>query len=264
MRRFRQTIRLCRTALHVLVGSFAIRAAAAWDRLRGHPLHGGLARRVQARWCRKLCRILGMRVHVAGAALAEGPLLVVANHISWLDIPVIASHWGVGFLSKAEVRRWPLIGSAAAGLGTLFIRRGQRDAAADAAAAIRERLRAGYRVLIFPEGTTGDGGGLLPFRPRLYQAALDADAPVQILAISYHHPDGTPCREVPFVGDESLLVNFLRIAALPGLEARCGWALCSRADMPRAPSWRGAPVSRSAFCSVMRRRKRQRSAAPES
>jgi len=220
MRRIRQLYRFIWAALHVLFGSFAIRAAALWDRLRGHHVHEGWARRAQARWCRTMCRILRVRIHVDGEPLANGPLLVVANHVSWLDIPVIACHWGVVFLSKYEVQRWPLIGPAATGLGSLYIERGRKGAAADATAAIRDRLRAGQRVLFFPEGTTGDGSQLLPFRPRLYQAALEASVPVQTLAISYHHRNGEPSSEAAYIGDDTLLAHFLRVSALPGLDVR--------------------------------------------
>lgn len=201
---------------------------------------------MQARWCRRLCRLLGLKIRVEGEALpAPGPMLVVANHISWLDVPVIASLLGVGFLSKSEVRRWPLIGAVATGLGTLYIERGRKDAAGDAAEAMRERMKAGHPVLFFPEGTTSDGSGLLPFRPRLYQSAVDADAPVRPLTLSYHRPDGSLCLEASFTNNQRLLFHLIRLCAEPALyvrvrigvelrgQGRTELARASRAEMER-------------------------------
>lgn len=203
---------------HVLLGLIRLPLAARAD--RDHPGPDVHARRAQLQWSRGLCRILGLRLRFEGAPLAPAPLLLVGNHISWLDIPVLASRWPVVFLSKAEVSRWPLVGRVLRALGTLFIERGGRGAAAGACAAMSEKLLCGERVLFFPEGTTGDGSRLLPFRPRLFQAALDARSPVQCFAISYHRPDGSPWPEAAFIGEETLFRHLWRLLGMRGLEVR--------------------------------------------
>jgi 1-acyl-sn-glycerol-3-phosphate acyltransferase len=204
----------------VLAGTAWIRGALWWDRWRGQPWHTGAARRAQAHWCRILCIMLGLRLRLTGHEIAQGPALLVSNHISWLDITCVAAHWPVAFLSKSEVRKWPLIGSVASGLGTLYIDRGGRDAASAAAAQMRERLASGERVLFFPEGTTSDGTGLLPFRPRLFQAAIDSGSLVQPLTLSYHRADGTLSDEAPFIDAVPLLRQVWRLTRVACLEVR--------------------------------------------
>ncbi|RFA30370.1 hypothetical protein CAI21_07155 [Alkalilimnicola ehrlichii] len=216
----RKVVRLPLAFLWLLVGVLWIRGALLWDRLRGRPRYQGAARCAQAWWCRGLCRLLGIRVQIEGESLAAGPVLVVANHISWLDIPVFAAYWPLAFLSKSEVRRWPLVGGVASGLGTLYIERGERDGAARAAERMRERLAAGERVLFFPEGTTSEGFGLLPFRPRLLQAALDAGAVVQPVTIRYTDADGTISRLAPFINDTPLIRHTLRLAGQARMNVR--------------------------------------------
>jgi 1-acyl-sn-glycerol-3-phosphate acyltransferase len=137
-----------------------------------------------------------------------------------MDIPVMVALGPFGFLSKSEVRNWPLIGSIATGLGTLYIERGRKDAAVDAAAAMSGRLAQGDKVLFFPEGTTGDGTRLLAFHPRLFQAAIDAGVPIQPMAISYHTPAGTLSPHAPFVNDDTLLQHLLRMAAVSSTQVK--------------------------------------------
>lgn len=220
MRWLRQSVRLPLVFLHVLLGGGIILLAVYWDRWRGNPRETGAGRRAQALWSGLLCRLLGLRVVVEGEPLAPGPVLLVSNHITWLDIPVVAAFWPVDFLSKSEVRGWPIIGPVATGLGTIYIERGRRDAAGEAAALMRERLALGRKVLFFPEGTTSDGTRLRPFRPRLYQSAVDAGVPVQTLAISYHYPDSSLSDAVPYINDDTLIGNLLAVAAVPRHEVR--------------------------------------------
>lgn len=215
----RQLRRLPIAVLYLVLGGLIINLAVLWDQLRGNPVQKGVARTVQALWCRGFCRALGIRLQVEGNAVQPPPVLTVSNHVSWMDIVVIAAHWPVAFLSKSEVARWPIIGRCATGLGTLYIERGRRDAASRAVAGMVRRLRDGDRVLFFPEGTTGEGYELLPFRPRLYQAAVDAQAPVQPLALRYLNLDGSLCTQAPFVGDDGLVSHVARVCALPGMKA---------------------------------------------
>lgn len=249
MRTLRRVIRIPLLFAHVILGVGAILAAARWDRLRGHPLHGGQARRMQRFWSWSICRMLGVRLHVGGGAMAPAPALLVSNHLSWLDILVTTAHWPVSFLSKSEVRSWPGIGAAATALGTLYIERGARNASAQAVAVMTQRLREGHRVVLFPEGTTSPGRELLPFRPRLYQAALEAGVPVQPMTLLYldEHGDVSAC--APFVNDEGLLSHVIRLAGERRTD--CHVHVCE--PLPAAEQGRSdlARRSREAMCHAL-------------
>jgi 1-acyl-sn-glycerol-3-phosphate acyltransferase len=154
-----------------------------------------------ARWHGRLCRILGVDIRVSGEVPHRGALLA-ANHISWLDIPVLGSLTHSGFLSKAEVRRWPLVGRLAAAAGTLFIHRGAGEVR-EVTEAIRHRLVGDRQLVIFAEGTTTDGTGVRPFFPRLFGAAIDSGTPVIPVTIAYDL-DGAADTAVAFIDDHPL------------------------------------------------------------
>ncbi len=174
-------------------------------------------RRLIRWWHRRLCNILHVNVTVHGSATTNRALYV-ANHISWLDIPVIGSVADVGFLSKIEVRHWPLVGWLAARNGTLFIERGGRDAASAAAEAMTWHLVRKRPVLVFPEGTTTQGHNVRRFHPRLFGAAILADCPVQPIAMRYAH-----CEQIhptaPFVHDAKLLSHLWQILGEDKIDA---------------------------------------------
>ncbi len=207
----RRCIRLPVLLVHTCVGVLCILLAVGWDKVRGTQPHLGLSRRFQAFWCRSLCWLFGVSLEVRGERI-QSPVLLAANHVSWLDILVVASFWPVCFLSKSEVRRWPGIGAVATALGTIYIARGERNGSGEAIEAMSERLAAGRQVLFFPEGTTSPGSELLPFRPRLFQAAIAVGAPVQPLTIQYFSERGDCSTYAPFVDDEKLLRHVIRLA----------------------------------------------------
>lgn len=244
----RRLFRILTTLAGVIVGALWIRIGAWRDRRAGRFPLGPYSRHAQRTWCRWFCRHHGIRIDSSGGEPAPAPVLVVANHLSWLDIIVVSAEIPAVFVSKSEVAEWPLIGAAATGLGTLYIRRGQRAAAAEAAAAMATALARGERVLLFPEGTTGSGSDILPFRPRLMQSALDAGVPLQPLVIRYLYPDGEPCAEVPFLDPQSLPGNLWRLAAVPRLTARLEWL----------PPLDAAGASRSVLSKHCRERMRRR------
>ena len=140
--------------------------------------------RVQA-WAAGLLRVVGIRLEVHGAPVDAGPVLMVANHLSWLDITVLHAGRHCRFVSKAEVHHWPIIGRLASGAGTLFIERESRRDALRVVHHMAQALRAGDVLAVFPEGTTSDGQDVLPFHANLLQAAITADAPVQPVALDY-------------------------------------------------------------------------------
>ncbi|OYY74421.1 MAG: hypothetical protein B7Y40_04605 [Gammaproteobacteria bacterium 28-57-27] len=164
-------------------------------------------------WHRKACRALAVEVKTHGEA--QPGVLYICNHISWLDIPVLGSQLpGVRFLSKSEVRTWPLIGWLATRAGSLFIQRGQ---AQDTVPQIATALKQGHSILIFPEGTTTNGLSLRRFHPRLLQAAYAANAAIQPIALRYLDAHGTPNPRVAYIDDDSFNDTLQRIVQESGL-----------------------------------------------
>lgn len=141
-------------------------------------------------WARTAVRFLGARVRAEG--LPPGGCLVVSNHLSYVDIPVLASLFPSIFVSKAEVKGWPLMGTVASVAGTIFVDRERKRGLPDVAEWIGRELAAGSSVVLFPEGTSSAGAELLPFRPSLLAPASSAGLPVAYAAITYRSPEGHP------------------------------------------------------------------------
>jgi len=154
---------------------------------------------------RTLLDSLRIRVVASGEVPpANVPVLIVANHVSWLDSYVVNSLNPARFVAKSEVRDWPIIGTVATRFGTFFLRRGSFRDAARTVTRLSAVLRGGYPVAAFPEGTTGSGAGVDRFYPAMFQAAVNAQAMVQPIAIRYLAADGTRSRRAAFVGDMSV------------------------------------------------------------
>ncbi|WP_297797139.1 lysophospholipid acyltransferase family protein [uncultured Marinobacter sp.] len=169
-----------------------------------------------ARFCfHGASRCLGLRVRQQGMPVS-GPVLLVSNHISWSDIPVLGGTTPLRFLSKAEVGRWPVIGWLARQAGTLFIVRGSGKAR-EAKQEITSTLSGGQSVLIFPEGTTSAGLSVLPFHSRLLQAAADAGVALQGISIAYTR-DGRPDHLAPFIGDDEFQCHLPRLLRHPAVD----------------------------------------------
>lgn len=168
------------------------------------PFLGDAARlRFRAGWAAALLKVLGIELQADLTHVAPGVLLV-ANHISWLDILVINAVLPAAFVSKEEIRHWPLIGRLALRNDTVFLRRGSRGHARIINAQIAEILAQGKHVAVFPEGTTTDGRSLLHFHAALLQPALAAGRSVLPLAISYWESDGQRSLAPRYDGDISL------------------------------------------------------------
>lgn len=156
----------------------------------------------------------------ASRAGASAPgVLVVANHVSWLDILLVAAVRPGRMLAKSEVGHWPVFGRIAARGGTLFIERDRLRALPGTVARIATALRSGATVVAFPEGSTWCGRRQGRFRPAVFQAALDARVPVQPIAVRYHLRDGTPTTAAAFVGEDTLVASLRRVASARGLVA---------------------------------------------
>ncbi|MFH8733597.1 MULTISPECIES: lysophospholipid acyltransferase family protein [unclassified Streptomyces] len=184
------------------------------------PFGGRIPAGLVRRWCRAIARAIGVQVRVTGTAAAPtGGLLLVANHISWLDIPLLGAVRPARMLAKAEIGRWPLAGPVVARSGVLFIERDRLRALPDTVARIAEALRAGSAVVAFPEGSTWCGRAQGHFRRAVFQAALDAEVPVQPVSVRYRLADGAAGTAAAFVGDDTLLASLWRVASTRGLVA---------------------------------------------
>src|SRR5690606_5405027 len=162
-------LRACRATVRgiflvlVILWGLLLTAALLPVRPFGARVHDRCLQPVARHWFRAVLFALGVHRHVRGQP-APGPVLVAANHISWLDIVVLGAEVGAGFVSKSEVAGWPLLGWLARQGGTLFIHRGRHDSAERIAHDMTHRLLQGRRLLFFPEGTTSDGGHVMRFR----------------------------------------------------------------------------------------------------
>ncbi|MEU8383860.1 1-acyl-sn-glycerol-3-phosphate acyltransferase [Streptosporangium sp. NPDC048865] len=219
-----RALRLAAIALVVLAGAVLALVLAA----RGLGTTGRI--RLTSAWSRLVLRAVGVRVEVrqgfafmAGSVsgprpVAGGPSgaapLVVANHVSWLDPLVMAAVLPCRLLAKQEVRVWPVIGLLAAGAGALFIDRDRLLALPEAVGGVAAALAGGHPVAAFPEGTTWCGRGMGSFRPAVFQAALDAGAPVRPVAIRYLEGEGAPATGPAYVGDDPLLASIRRVVAV--------------------------------------------------
>lgn len=211
---WRAVWRLGRALTHIIAGLLTI--LLRFPRLSPEQR----AIRVQV-WSREMLARLDIRLEVQGNAALPGPLLLVANHISWLDITSLHAARFCRFVSKADVAGWPLIGALASGVGTLFIQRESRRDAMRVVHHMADSLRDGDVLAVFPEGTTGEGIELLPFHANLLQAAIAADAPVQPVALQFIDTRSgerslAPC----YVGDDTLLGSVWRTVRARGITVR--------------------------------------------
>ncbi|MFL6693939.1 MAG: lysophospholipid acyltransferase family protein [Ramlibacter sp.] len=205
--------RLLRALLHALAGLATI--LWAFPRLD----MAGRQARVQS-WARGTLDVLGIRLRVRGQPPLHGPMLLVANHVSWLDILVMLAACHCRFVSKAEVRHWPLIGPLATGAGTLYIERRSRRDALRVVHEMAARLRAGDVLAVFPEGTTSDGIDLLPFHGNLIQAALAADVPALPVALQFvDSASGIRSLSPCYIDDDTLVSSLWRTVTGPAITA---------------------------------------------
>ena len=174
---------------------------------------------VQA-WALQFLALWGIHLKVLGQPVVSGPALMVANHISWLDILVIHAARHCRFVSKSDVRDWPLVGMLATGAGTLYIERTSRKDALRMVKDMADAMRNGDVVAIFPEGTTSDGRDLLPFHANLIQAAIQANAPVQPMSIQFVDAQTGQISWGPcYIGDDTLLGSMWRTLKSPPILA---------------------------------------------
>jgi len=207
----RRALRLSRVAVHVALGLLLVELV--------YPLLRRDSRMaIRACWCRNMLRLLGVRLRMSGP-VPFGCHLIASNHVSWLDVLAIGAMFPSWFVSKAEIRAWPLAGGIAAANDTLFLRRRSPRAAYRMNAEIRARLGSGQSVVIFPEGTTTDGSRVLPFYPALFQPAVDGGHRVLPMAVCYRDRAGRRTSAAAFIDDDPLWKSLCAVLDAPGIEA---------------------------------------------
>jgi 1-acyl-sn-glycerol-3-phosphate acyltransferase len=200
-----------------------------------------------AQWATRFLQLLHVRLRTTGQPVTAGPLMVVANHISWLDILVMLAVQPVHFVSKSDVRHWPIVGWLATNAGTLYIERASRRDALRVVHHIAEALTEPSEspvihhasiIAVFPEGTTSDGSAVLPFHANLIQAAISAHAPVQAIALRYNDAATGQLSLAPtYVGDDSLITCVWRFLTSAQVEAVVHFTPVQHADGRDRRTW---------------------------
>ena len=207
MSKLRLYLRLARLLAVIAAGALLATILVPIERVSRGDLMG-LRQRMTRWFLARLGNALPFRVSVQGE-LPRKPMLWLSNHISWTDIPLLGMLTPLSFLSKAEVRTWPVAGWLAHKAGTLFIRRGAGDGGL-LNQQLGRHLQGGRHLLIFPEGTTSDGTALRTFHGRLLSSAIEAGIDLQPVAIRYLR-NGQLCEIAPFIGDDDMLSHLLRL-----------------------------------------------------
>lgn len=207
-------LRLTRLALHLAQGLW-------WVAWRFPRLSSTKKSQKIMAWAQELLALIAIKVDVKGTPPTGGPMLLMANHISWLDIALLLAACPCRFVAKSEIARWPVLGLLTRAAGTLFI---ARDSPRDALRVVHhmaEELNAGAVLAVFPEGTTSNGLQLLPFHANLFQAAVSAQVDVQPVALRFvdahsGQPSLAPC----YIDDDSLVESLWRTLKAPALLAK--------------------------------------------
>lgn len=167
-------------------------------------------------WSRVLMRLCGVALRIRGEPKRDGPVLWVANHVSWVDIFVLNSIRPTAFVAKSDIRRWPVLGWLVAGAGTVFIERGHRHAVRAVGHQMKARFEQGEVVGLFPEGTTSSGYDVAPFHSSLFDAAIRAHVDIQPVALRFTHR-GQRSDYLAFVGEQNLMQNLWRLLGTTGV-----------------------------------------------
>ncbi|RJG10807.1 lysophospholipid acyltransferase family protein [Massilia cavernae] len=171
-------------------------------------------------WSRRLLAICNVTVEAPGGVPALQHALIVANHVSWLDIFVINAVHPCRFVAKSEIRAWPVLGWLVAQAGTVFIARGSRRDLRHVFKGLVAALEMGQRVAFFPEGTTAPQGTVLPFHANLFEAAVDSKVMVQPYALKYVDARGALHEAVDYTGGTTFVQSVVKILSSPPIRAQ--------------------------------------------
>jgi len=169
------------------------------------------------RWAERMLLLLGIRLVVQGTPPAQGPVLLVSNHVSWLDILAFHAARHVRFVAKSGVRHWPLIGTLATGGGTLYIERERKRDALRVVHEVAAALKSHDAVAVFPEGTTGSGHAVLPFHANLLQAAITTATTIQPIVLRYSEPGMPVSVAAQYIDDTTLVESVMKVCRARGV-----------------------------------------------
>jgi 1-acyl-sn-glycerol-3-phosphate acyltransferase len=211
----RQTItyfRLARFVLHLIYGLLLAIPFPA--------LGAQTQRYILRLWSRQLLEVMNVKITQAPKFNEISAGMVVANHISWIDVCVLNTIVPTRFVAKAELRAWPIIGWLCSRAQTLFIERGKARAAARINLEVVEQIKEGFQFSVFPEGTTTDGSYVAAFHSSLLQPAVDAGVMVQPLALTYFDADGERSVVAPYVGEMTFVASLWLMLSAPSLQVQ--------------------------------------------
>jgi 1-acyl-sn-glycerol-3-phosphate acyltransferase len=202
-------------------------ARGAWIVARRFPALDATQKHQEVqRWAQQVLAILEIPVQTNMPAPSGFTGLVVCNHLSWLDVLVLQSLMPVVFVAKSEVRRWPVVGYLAQAAATIFVDRSSARSAhamvKDSAAAIAQ----GHAVVAFPEGTSSDGSRLGAFHANIFECAVQAACPVQLLTLQYRDPTGASATAAHFTGDMTLLASLTSVTGTSCIRAQVHLGEC--------------------------------------
>ncbi len=211
---FTRTYRIIRLAVHVLYAVAMAGLIFPW-------IAEKIRLRLERRWSAGLMRIMNIRIHVQGTPpdLTARNIMLIANHVSWLDIYLLCTVRPARFVSKSDVRAWPVVGWLAYKVGTFFIDRARRHDTARVNHEMSAALNHGGCVAVFPEGTTSHGDKLLPFHASLLQPAVQSESKIWPAAIRYLHADGSLNLAATYVGEVSFGESLAQILGQPEMYA---------------------------------------------
>lgn len=211
--------------------------------------------RVFQRWSVALLRVLGVRL-AWDQPPPEGAHFLVSNHLGYLDIPVLASRIPCSFVAKSEIGSWPIAGPLCRSVDTLFIDRSRKRDLPRVLSEVRRLLDAGRTVAVFPEGTSGSGDGLLPFRSSLLDLPASLGVPVLHAALHYRAPPGWPeaRHSVCWWGNAPLLPHLRTLLRLPWVEAHVRFAAAPLAESDRKRLSEGLAAAIARDLEILQRR----------
>lgn len=176
-------------------------------------------------WSRATLNVLGVRLEnvseITQAFHSERPILLVANHVSWVDALIIQAIRPSIFVAKAEVKNWPVVGAIAAACGVIFVKRASASSARQMVDDVAQALYNGYCVAVFPEGTSSEGSDVQLFHANIFEAAIHQDIEVQTLTLRYTHPTtGALCTKAAFIGELGFLESLHQVMSAKGIVAK--------------------------------------------
>jgi 1-acyl-sn-glycerol-3-phosphate acyltransferase len=176
--------------------------------------------RLFARWVEDLTYSMNTRLQVTGQVMKE-PGFFVSNHISWLDTIILSHIQPISFIARHDLEHWPLLGTFTKRMQSVYIDRSNKFHAYRSIPALEERMKQGRSVHVFPESTTTDGSGVLPFYPMFYEAAVRTGKKVQAVAIQYKDEHGLSLKEPAYINDDSFFDTLDRILTVKKVYAHC-------------------------------------------